>query len=170
MRSHCLHRIPLFISLRAEGFRWIGLIPAGKPSIHGPWARGRVPECRSTQASPRARSGDVYAARERTRPSARWWPMHVDSVEEGNVGGWSTFRSASQGREDGGECRREARRHRVIADAVPVQCIRRRPGPAVRGAGSCRRSSWAVRCGTRRTWAACSRSGSRAHAPSPVPQ
>ena len=43
--------------------------------------------------------------------------------------------------------------------------VRRRPGPAVRGAGSCRRWSSAARCGIRRISAACNRSGFRAHAP-----
>lgn len=54
---------------------------------------------------------------------------------------------------------------RVAGDAARGARVRRRPGPAVRGAGSCRRWSSAVRCGIRRISAACIRSGSRVREP-----
>ena len=72
------------------------------------------------------------------------------------------------GRRDQSPVRR--RRHRARANVAPPQGVRARgqtprrqirislePRRAVRDAGSCRRSIWATRRGTRRTSAACSR-------------
>ena len=50
---------------------------------------------------------------------------------------------------------------RMAADITPAPAAL----PSTRGGGSCRRWSWAARCGTPRGAAACSRSGSRGRRP-----
>lgn len=119
---------------------------AGQPEFHG------IPSRRGARF--------YYGTRRRIRPSgcgSDAWRRPCIQRRTGPLRRLSAaIRTGEEGRCISTADGRRRAGCRVAVDATPGD-ITRLAGRAARGAGSCRRWSWAVRCGIRRISAACSR-------------